>query len=360
MEERYIATMILHAVGDTIGFNNGKWEFNDYISPKAQYEILYEFISLGGINDINLQNWIVSDDTVMHIATSDALISNHQNYDKYIDALKRAFLDSDLSKERFPGITTIKSLKKMQNNIDLSYNTNSGGSGCSMRNLCIGLLFNGIQNRKKLIKYSIGSSIVTHYSAIAYLGGLTSALFTAYAIENIKPEKWCFKLLKILSSNYILSIINRTNNMDEKNDYTIFINKWKKYIELRFDNNGNFINHKNFYNMEYRTFFFGTHFTRQGFQDENIVEQIGANGYSSVIMAYDCLLVSKNCWEKLIIYSVCHSGDSDTVACIACGWFGALYGLKYIPSSNTKFIEFKNILIKNAKKLFQLHKKYSK
>ena len=27
-KEKYIYTMILHALGDTIGFKNGEWEFN--------------------------------------------------------------------------------------------------------------------------------------------------------------------------------------------------------------------------------------------------------------------------------------------------------------------------------------------
>ena len=60
--------MILNAVGDTIGYKNSEWEFN-YGKKVDQYfsdDILYEFISLGGIQ-LDLKGWIVSDDTIMHI-----------------------------------------------------------------------------------------------------------------------------------------------------------------------------------------------------------------------------------------------------------------------------------------------------
>ena len=60
IKERYIATVVLHALGDTIGFRNGIWEFNYNIPiTKPPHHglselILHDFIDLGGINDINL------------------------------------------------------------------------------------------------------------------------------------------------------------------------------------------------------------------------------------------------------------------------------------------------------------------
>lgn len=57
------ATFLLHALGDTIGFKNGEWEFN-YFNKNADYrttlEIVFDFISLGGITGIDLKEWTVS------------------------------------------------------------------------------------------------------------------------------------------------------------------------------------------------------------------------------------------------------------------------------------------------------------
>ena len=75
MEERYIACMILHAVGDTVGFKNGEWEFKQGGYDKT-LEKVYEFIDLGGINHLCLKNWRVSDDTIMHIQTAASILND--------------------------------------------------------------------------------------------------------------------------------------------------------------------------------------------------------------------------------------------------------------------------------------------
>jgi hypothetical protein len=56
MKENYIATFILHALGDTIGFNNSDWEFN-YSKESDLFtviELICEFIDFGGVNGIDL------------------------------------------------------------------------------------------------------------------------------------------------------------------------------------------------------------------------------------------------------------------------------------------------------------------
>ena len=80
--ENYRAIMLLHALGDTIGFKNGQWEFNYFnkdLSYKTTLEIVFEFIALGGITNINLKGWNVSDDTLIHIAVAKTLLENTDN-----------------------------------------------------------------------------------------------------------------------------------------------------------------------------------------------------------------------------------------------------------------------------------------
>ena len=72
-KDKVDAIMILHALGDTIGFKNGDWEFNygnniDINTLEYVNELIYEFIDLGGVTGINLKKWKVSDDTILHIA----------------------------------------------------------------------------------------------------------------------------------------------------------------------------------------------------------------------------------------------------------------------------------------------------
>lgn len=69
LKDRFKASIILAAVGDAVGFKNGKWEF-----LKSGKQIHSEYQKLGGISNIDTKNWRVSDDTVMHMATIAALL----------------------------------------------------------------------------------------------------------------------------------------------------------------------------------------------------------------------------------------------------------------------------------------------
>ena len=52
METRYIACMVLHALGDTIGYKNSQWEFQRGVVGLENRinEKMYEYIYIGGIN----------------------------------------------------------------------------------------------------------------------------------------------------------------------------------------------------------------------------------------------------------------------------------------------------------------------
>ena len=69
------ACMVLGGVGDAIGYNDGKWEF----CPSGE-RIQGELERMGGVARLNptKHRMIVSDDTVMHIATAEAILCEYQ------------------------------------------------------------------------------------------------------------------------------------------------------------------------------------------------------------------------------------------------------------------------------------------
>lgn len=373
MLEKYVATLVLHSLGDTIGFKNGDWEFNYFmdVTEDASLELLYEFIHLGGINGINLNKWYVSDDTYYHLAVAEALIAikveptKEEFYKKVKEYLYKATTEmlnklTEQNINRYAGNTTIDYIKLFKNpsnkdGRDLPYDALSGGSGCAMRSLCIGLALYGEKNRSKLIEVAIQSNRITHNSPIGYLGGLVTALFTAYALENIHIYKWPFLLMEVLQDKQIKSYLTI---QEETTDYELFLKYWRRYIDTRFKNKEP-VKTKANTNILFRTHYYHANFTPdvESIKGETISNFAGATGYAAPIIAYDCLIDSENNWEKLVIYSMLHIGDSDTTGCIAAGWYGAMYGFGDVPENNLKYLELKE---KSYRLGEQLYNKYYK
>jgi len=369
--DNYIACMVLHATGDAIGFKNGEWEFNFFkqTSYNTVLELLYDFIDIGGINHINTKNWKISDDTIMHIAVANSLlkikpnddINKIMNYfkDEFIISYNILFQETEL---RFPGITLMNNLEKLKNGLDwdkLDYNFMSGGSGASMRNCCIGLAYHKESDLNKLISISIESSRMTHNSVIGYLGGFVSALFTSYAIQKISIKLWCIKLLDLFNSNIIGNYINSTGRGYPEfiNDSHIYINKWYRYVQDKFDDNGEPIKRRSTKNLVYRGEYYHKYF---GLVKDEMANKLvaqtndlpGAGGDDSVIIAYDCLLDSDGKWEKFVIYSMLHIGDTDTTGSIGGGWWGAFYGFNDVPKINYQNLESIDLLTSLGKNIF--------
>jgi len=364
MNERYKATMTLHALGDTIGFKNGDWEFNNAhkrklgtveINSSYTNELLYEFISLGGINHLDTKDWIVSDDTILHIATARAVLKEDKDLDKLGNYLKDEYILAfkDM-KDRYPGDNTYKYINKLKSGLEwdkVPYDNYAGGSGAAMRTSCLGLVYHGKKNRKILVTYALEASRITHNCVTGYLGGITSALFTAFAIENIKIELWIDELLKILESNLIDKYLEETRGYEQ---YVIekdpFIIKWKELKNDLFMADGIKIkNNKLSKNLEWRGIYFAENYQDDRFKN---IGFIGGSGDDSVIIAYSALLHSKNNWEKLVIYSMLHIGDTDTTGCIAASWYGALYGFEDIPQHYIDNLEYSKDIESLGTKLY--------
>jgi ADP-ribosylglycohydrolase len=317
------------SLGDTLGFHNGNWEFNYGLkNPGPEYtnNLIAEFISLGGINDISITNWMASDDTIMYMATYRVLSEDIADINDFGSKLRLAYLDVFplMSENRGLGEGIRRSLirqKDMEWN-ELPYDSTEIGSGSSMRSGCIGLFFPGKHNRKRLIALAVECSRITHNSAIAILGSIVSALFTAYALERVAINHWPHKLKKLFNSGKIDEYMKKSRPSQYKyfeRDKILFYGQWDNYINFRFTGTTPRMDIKIMKDPVLRFKQLSENFSKKN------IDFPGGCADDSVIMAYDALLESGPSLEKLVVYSILHPGDSDTVGSIAMSWYGAMY-----------------------------------
>jgi ADP-ribosylglycohydrolase len=337
IRDKVYYNLMLHALGDTIGYNNGRWEF-----LKSTQEIIMQFINYGGITGIDITTWKVSDDTIMNLALFRVLLDNFKTIDEFGDLLAKEFLKIEKKMEDIhPGKRTSDSLRIIRQGTNwknIPYDENAKGNGAAMRTQPIGLFYPGNFNRYTLIALSVEASRITHNSSIGILSGFTSALFTAFCVEALPLFLWIKNLLIYLKSNIIDEYLKKSRPeqynifIEYKNEY---IGIWEKYFQLRFRHTDSIEGIKRdpvLSNLFGRIPYLNNRFPRTG--------QIGSCGDTAIIFAYDALLECEGSLEKIIYYSCLHEGDSDTVGALALGWFGAYYG----TSLNTNLT---NDLIKN-------------
>ncbi|ANB50559.1 putative ADP-ribosylglycohydrolase [Powai lake megavirus] len=341
--------------GDTLGYYNGNWEFNygdAYAGPDYVNDLIYDFIDLGGINDISILNWLSSDDTILYMTTMSVLtecmaISPYiDDINIYGEKLRDAYLKArPMIENRHPGQTTIDSLDILSNIAwnEIPYNSRAIGAGSVMRSGCIGIFFVGSHNRQKLIALAVECSRLTHNSTSAILGSIVAALFTAYALEKVPINYWPHKLLKLLRSDMIDEYMKKSRPKEYNlfvRDKVIYIGQWKNYVDLRFSGINPRTNLRYMKNPVERYRYLSDNFSKG-------CDIPGSCADDSVIMAYDALLQSGGIMEKIIVYSILHPGDSDTVGSIAMSWFGAMYHSPknhFLIDKNIEQLEFRNNL----------------
>jgi ADP-ribosylarginine hydrolase len=303
--------------------------------------IIFRFISEGGIMNLDISNMMISDDTTMHLDTISGLINDYSNRDELYNNICKYYLESfkDIKKMQdilLAGIQTINAIRDINSGINwrnFSYNKLAGGNGGLMRTMCIGLAFHKNTDLLKLIESSIMISSITHPNSLSFLGSITSALFTSYGLKDINIETWIFELIRLLESNKINDIIEKIK--PEYIEYFIedkksFLYKLSTYVETSFENYNYIIGsqHPREIYPSKRMIYYYDNFS----SNKNIIYP-GAGADDCIIIAYDCLLMSRSNYEKLIYTSMINIGDSDTIGTIASAWYGALYGFKNVPSN---------------------------
>jgi ADP-ribosylglycohydrolase len=361
--------LLLSSFLETVAYFNAKWEFNygnkiDTIKEGVimNYFFINHYQMMGGLENMDIKSLKSSDDTILILGTCDAIINGGgeknyiKSYLKYFDLLKE--------ESRQTGIVTLSSLEKVRTTHtikSIEYSSSHGGNGCAIRTAPIGLKF--YNDIDKLCEESLISSLVTHNYPLGYLGGIITALFTSYAVQDINPFEWSIKLTTLYKEKYFHKLISKysVDNVDKEiNEYFIY---WEKYNELRLSK----MKYRNlpiFINPNYRINDMTKYTSVKYLTQMKGYEKMGGSGLEAVIFAYDNLLLSAKPnsnmivdimnptfdWNVFFYNNVFFFGDNDSISAISGSWYGALKGVDDFLLNKIKDLEFYDklsLIIKN-------------
>ncbi|XP_035660278.1 protein ADP-ribosylarginine hydrolase-like [Branchiostoma floridae] len=347
--DHYRSAMVLSGVGDALGYKNGDWEFCH--SGPAILKALKE---MGGLEKVKVKcpDWMVSDDTVMHLATAEALVeASEKDRPTLFLTLAKHYKESMRDMHgRAAGLTCMSSCSSLRplrpDGYTIPFNPRGGGCGAAMRAMCIGLRYPRPEEVDSLIAVSVESGRMTHHHPTGYLGSLAAALFTAYAVQRKPVREWGAGLMSLLprAQQYIRDSGRHVQeNMDQ---WSYFTDKWQAYLVTRGISDGT--TDPTFpaeYGPAERDAFYKT-LSFKGWA--------GSSGHDAPMIAYDALLSSGDSWEELCKRSMFHGGDSDSTGVIAACCWGAMYGYKGVPKNNYKKLEYRSRLEMVAEQLYSL------
>ncbi|KAM9584881.1 inactive ADP-ribosyltransferase ARH2 isoform 2-T2 [Trichechus inunguis] len=293
--EKFKAAMLLGSVGDALGYRNASKE-NSALGTKIRAELK----QIGGLEQLVLspEKWPVSDNTIMHIATAEAL-------------------------------------------------TTGSGFGAATKAMCIGMRYWKPDRLETLIEVSIECGRMTHNHPTGFLGSLCTALFVSYAIQGKPLVQWGREMMKVvpLAEEYCKKTIRHMAEYQEHWFY--FEAKWQFYLEERNIAEGkeNKATFPENYDAEER---------EKTYRKWSSEGRGGRRGHDAPMIAYDALLGAGGNWTELCNRAMFHGGESGATGTIAGCLFGLLYGLNNIPKGLYQDLEHKEKLENLGEALYRL------
>lgn len=383
IKEKLLASCLGLSLFDTIGFMNIFYETNltidkgpynsfDYFMLSSYY-IIKDFISKGGIKNINLDKLYASDDTILMISTLESLNNNDilKNLLSKHKLLKEQIkFKKNLVEKRYSGIRTLKAMTILNNHKNdnlkdilknyIFYNDASGGNGSVIRIHPYGFL-----DEKDIYDKVIDNTLATHTSFNAIIGSLITAFFIRYALDKIPIQKWFEKFFNYYNKNIhnkikkdIENKINFTEDSNFYEDYDYIYDKLDMYNKKYYKFYDRFydyqLNQLKFFNINYISEFL--QFLPEYEKTGNIANT-GASGFGCIIYVYHMLLSAHSTgefnYQQFFYDTVLHGGDNDSTGAVAGALVGVLYGFKYFDQKQLEKLEFYDEINKKVDLLFK-------
>ena len=336
-QDRFRGCLIGGAAGDALGY---AVEFSSLGDILAQYgpQGITEYKLTGG-------KALISDDTQMTLFTAAGLLLGTTRgmtrgiMGPYSGYIQHSYLDwlhtqeqdytfvtsgvtwlagvPELYSRRAPGGTCLSALKQGgQGTLEKPIN-NSKGCGGVMRVAPIGLYFAGTQKPiEEIDRLGAEAAALTHGHALGWM----PAAALVHIIHEVSQDD-----VSILDA--VLHALNKVDEMWPEDKHRIyFTNLIEKAIDLSSEN----------------------------IDDQKAVRQLGEGWVAeeTLAIAVYCALKYPTDFEKALITSVNHSGDSDSTGAVTGNILGSKLGLSGIPQKFIDHLELKDVILEIADDLY--------
>lgn len=336
-------SLIGGAAGDALGF---AVEFLD------DYRI-FEKYGENGITSYFLSNNVahISDDTQMTLFTAEGLLRASNNFnnptdDQFIEFIYESYLGwlytqegdgkvlpysdallsnvEELYNRRAPGRTCISALASGHCGTYENTLNHSKGCGGVMRVAPIALYFAQFKDiaLDKIADIAARSSAITHCHPLGYIPSAFLAVFIASLLRRELPAK------------ALHNAVFTTRNCFANSDYTEYcLQLVDKAVKLAWSEGDNKIE-----------------------DDLDAIRELGEGWVAeeTLAIALYCSLKyidDENGFEKALIASVNHSGDSDSTGAVTGNIMGAILGYKNIPDKFKNNLELHDVILDISQKL---------
>ncbi|MCM1313801.1 MAG: ADP-ribosylglycohydrolase family protein [Muribaculaceae bacterium] len=329
MLDKYKGCLIGGAVGDALG----------YIVEFFPEKKIFGHYGENGIIEYELRNnkAIISDDTQMTLFTANGLLLGakdgsyiHSIYDCYkewfvtqnceykIKLKYRSWLVDipELWERRAPGFTCISAISSGKMGSVRNPINDSKGCGGVMRVAPIGLFFKDISKISQTDMIAAEASAITHGHELGYI---PSACFV-HIINLISHSDIPLKDAVSESISHTKKLFKNCKHID------YFCQLMNKALKL----------------------------SRQNINDLDAIHELGEGWVAeeTLSIAVYCALKYENNFEKAIITSVNHNGDSDSTGAVTGNILGSYLGMNAIPEKFLENLEIKDVISEIACDLY--------
>ena len=337
--DKYRGCLIGGAAGDALGYPVEFMKDSDIFSKYGN----------NGITEYSLENGVaeISDDTQMTLFTATGLLYGHTRgmtrgimgsypnyvFESYKDWYRTQIERYPLPKEqhtswlvdipelfvcRDPGYTCISTISNGINGTINRPLNKSKGCGGVMRVAPVGLYFSEKWSSEKVDMIGAEVAALTHGHPLGYI-----------------PAAGLVHIINLVAHNDDISLIDAVKDMkrsiaqlfSDKMFLQDFLDLVDKAIELS---------------------------QKSDINDLDAIRQIGEGWVAeeTLAIAIYCSLKYSDDFDKALIASVNHSGDSDSTGAVTGNILGAYLGLKAIPQKYLDNLELKDIIIELADDLY--------